>query len=124
MRTLLTALLIILAVSCSKNNNGTDPDVVHAIDPGNEPAWLKSIEKSLSNCECETAFYTGTYNGQVIIVQRLVSAFCCGYDIVYDSKGNKLFPDFPASNVDEYKKYLAEVTGLREIWRCSRASGN
>jgi hypothetical protein len=119
---MLTTLLMILAVACSKNNNGTDPDVVHAIDPGNQPAWLVEMVKGYSNCECDPVFLKGTYNGQVIYVSRSGTPFCCGYDLVYDSKGNKLFPDYPAGNVDEYKKYLAEVTGLQEIWRCSKTT--
>jgi hypothetical protein len=118
MRKLLTALLLIIAVSCSKSSKDDAPEFV--ICGPNYPSWLAEKMKSLSNCECETAFLTGTYNGQIIIVQRLVSAFCCGYDVVYDTKGNRLFPNYPASNIEEYKKYLAEVTGLREIWRCSR----
>lgn len=115
MRQFLPILLLTLAVSCSKNNNDDDPEIITCL--GYEyPAWLKEMTKGISNCECPLAFYVGSHNDQVVFMSR-VSGLCCGLDMVYDSKGTALFYTMSA---EEYKKYLSEITGLREIWRCSK----
>lgn len=117
MRKLLTIFLLTLTLACSKSNK--DPLKVICLNE-NYPSWLEEKMKSLSSCECETAFFAGSYKGQTVFEQRLVSAICDGIDIVYNDKGKELFTTM---NNEEYKKYTAEVKNLHEIWRCSKTTG-
>jgi hypothetical protein len=116
MRKLLTVLLLTLALSCSKGDKDDEPEKVICPEP-TFPSWILETLNRLSSCDCETAFLIGTYNNKVVIEQRLQDQLCDGYDIVYNNDGSVLFT---SKNVADWKKYREGVTGLREIWRCSR----
>ena len=116
MRKQLTALLLIVTFSCSKSNNA--PETITCLTE-NYPSWLIEQLKSYSSCVCDPAYLAGTHNGQVVYVATTTSAVCCGIDMIYDSKGKALFNTMTE---EEYKKFRAEITGLHEIWRCSKTT--
>lgn len=118
MRHLLVVFLLSLVISCSKGDDEPEMEVCLGY---NYPTWLTEKIKSLSSCTCETALLMGTYNGQQVVEQHLVAPNCNGIDIVYSYDGSVLLT---SQDQEAFSKYKAEVTGRREVWRCSNTGAH
>lgn len=83
-------------------------------------AWLQQKKAEYSSCVCITKFFTGIWNGKQVMEIRPADPLCYGISLVYNYEtGAALI----SGDQDKYNLYASEVTGLKEIWTCSKQAG-
>jgi hypothetical protein len=111
-RILLAVLTLILITGCHKETQ----NACDSKNPMEDVGWLKDMQKSMTNCACETSIIQGTYLNQTVFFIANTDPLCDGINLptLFDCNG-KAIKSFTES---DYQDFYDKVTRDKVLYRC------